>query len=423
MMKAAILGFGKSGNCAYKLLKQMGYEDIDIFDDASGKEYPSVETYVDIYDKTVVSPGIDVKKHSNIPAKITSEAELAFEAMNEEAKIIAITGTNGKSTTTHLTAQILNNAGVKTVACGNIGFPFGEAVSDKNIKVFALELSSFQIDLLKRFKAEAACVINVTQDHLDRYGSMEAYYAAKLKLLKFIDEDGLFFAGKDPIIEKAAENYKFISKFIDKNLSVFPKLKGKILDFGSFGVDTFYFNLYGRHNMINLAFALGLASRIVPFEGDVTEYIKGLSGMPHRTETVGIYDGVTYINDSKGTNVDSVITALESAVKPTYLLIGGRDKKSDYTALAPLINKNVSRLIYFGEAAGLIKGQLKGLINAEEESFNSLEEAVKYSAQTAEKGATVLLSPACTSFDEFKSYEDRGEKFALYVKKYAGGEK
>lgn len=423
MMKAAILGFGKSGNCAYKLLKQMGYKDIDIFDDASGKEYPSVETYVDIYDKTVVSPGIDVKKHSNIPAKITSEAELAFEAMSEDAKIIAITGTNGKSTTTHLTAQILNNAGVKTVACGNIGFTFGEAVEDKTVKVFALELSSFQIDLLERFKAEAACVINVTQDHLDRYGSMEAYYAAKLKLLKFIDEDGLFFAGKDPIIEKAVENYKFISKFIDKNLSVFPKLKGKILDFGPFSVDTFYFNLYGHHNIINLAFALGLASRIVPFEGDVTEYIKGLSGMPHRTEQIGIYGGVTYINDSKGTNVDSVITALESAVKPTYLLIGGRDKKSDYTALAPLINKNVSRLIYFGEAAGLIKGQLKGLIEVEEESFNSLEEAVKHSAQTAEKGTTVLLSPACTSFDEFKSYEDRGEKFALYVKKYAGGEK
>lgn len=418
-MKAAVLGFGKSGKSAFKLLKKLGYENIDIFDDGKDSRYPGIDTYKDIYSKTVVSPGVDVNRRPNIPQKITSEAELAFEAMNDDAKIVAVTGTNGKSTTTHLTAQILNNAGVKAVACGNIGFPFGEAVEDQSVKVFVVELSSFQIELLNRFRSEAACVINVTQDHLDRYGTMDNYYEAKLKLLKFITNDGLFFAGVDKKIKTFADNYKFLSKYIDNNLAVYPKLKNKVLDFGSFTVDTFYFNLYGRHNLINLSFALGLASGIAKFEGDVTEYIKDLTGMPHRTALVGIYNGVSYINDSKGTNVDSVVTALESAIKPTYLLIGGRDKKSDYTTLAPLINKSVKRVCYFGEAAGLIKSQLSPIINAEESSFEHLEEAVKFCTETAEEGATVLLSPACTSFDEFENYEDRGDKFAAFVKKYA----
>lgn len=418
-MKVAILGFGKSGKSAYKLLKKLGYDNIDIFDDGKDNDYPSIDKYEDVYDKTIVSPGVDRNKRANIPEVITSEAELAFEAMRDDAKIITVTGTNGKSTTTHLTAQILNKAGIKAVACGNIGFPFGEAVEDKSVEVFVVELSSFQIELLNRFRTKAACVINVTQDHLDRYGTMDNYYAAKLKLLKFIPNDGLFVAGVDKKVKNAADNYKFMSKYIDKNMGVFPKLDNKILDFGSFSVDTFYFNLYGHHNLINLSFSLALASGVTDFEGDVTKYIKGLTGMPHRTELVGIYNGVSYINDSKGTNVDSVVTALESAIKPTYLLIGGRDKKSDYTALAPLINKSVSRVCYFGEAAGLIKSQLSPIIEAEESGFSHMEEAVKFCAETAEEGATVLLSPACTSFDEFQNYEDRGEKFAAFVKKYA----
>lgn len=419
-MKAAILGFGKSGKSAYKLLKSLGYGEIDIFDDGDDNEYRPINEYSDIYDKTVVSPGINRARYAKIPLKITSEIELAYDAMVDDVKIVAITGTNGKSTTTHLTAQILNKAGFKAKACGNIGLPFGEAVEDKSIEVFVVELSSFQIELLNRFTAQSACIINVTQDHLDRYGNMAAYYEAKLKLLKFIPKDGLFLAGVDKIVKKSGENYKFQSKYIDKNLAVFPKLINKTLDLGSFKVDTSYFNLYGRHNLINLSFALGLASGIANFEGDVTKYIKGLTGMPHRTELVGHFKGVAWINDSKGTNVDSVATALESAIKPTYLLIGGRDKKSDYTSLAPLINKSVTNICYFGEAAELIKGQLSPLIKVKETSFSGLEDAVKYCAEAAEEGATVLLSPACTSFDEFKNYEDRGEKFASFVKKYAG---
>ena len=142
--------------------------------------------------------------------------------------------------------------------------------------------------------------------------------------------------------------------------------------------------------------------------------------MAHRTELIGKYNGVTWINDSKATNVDSVLTAIKSVEKPSYLLLGGRDKKSDYRVLKDLINKNITNVIYFGEARNIISNQLSPLIDANEETFTTLADAVKYCCLNAEKGSTVILSPACTSFDEFKSYEDRGEKFALYVKNILG---
>ena len=211
-MKAAIIGYGKSGAAAENLLKLKGINDIDIFDDkaiiniltekhdiyeiinniiihsynAINRNITYTDRYDNISDMVVVSPGIDLKKYPNISGNITSEIELAYEVMDKNAKIIAITGTNGKSTTTHLTAQILNSAGIKAAACGNIGYPFAKAVLDKDIKVFVIELSSFQIELLKNFSAVSGCIINVTQDHLDRYGTMEKYYEAKLMLLNFI---------------------------------------------------------------------------------------------------------------------------------------------------------------------------------------------------------------------------------------------
>ena len=163
-MKAAIIGYGKSGAAAEKLLRLKGFENIDIFDDKA-EQYADIAEYKNEYDLTCVSPGIDLNKYTNIKGNITSEIELAYEKMNKNAKIIAITGTNGKSTTTHLTAQIINNAGKKAVACGNIGYPYGMAVLEQDADVYVIELSSFQIELLKNFNAVSGCIINVTQDH------------------------------------------------------------------------------------------------------------------------------------------------------------------------------------------------------------------------------------------------------------------
>ena len=422
-MKAAIIGYGKSGAAASRLLKLKGYEKIEIFDDKN-ENYKNISEYKDEYDEVVVSPGIDLNKYKNISGNITSEIELAYNYMDKNAKIIGITGTNGKSTTTFLTAQILNNAGVKACACGNIGYPFGEAVLDKaDTEVYVIELSSFQIELLKRFKAVAGCIINVTQDHLDRYGTMDKYYEAKLLLLNFIDKKGLFVTNTDTVIVNKAILYDFQARYIDDNFKSFPKLNGNILDFGKFNVDLSKYKLFGKHNITNLSFALTMADKVCDFKDDVTNLIENLTSMPHRTELVAEINGVRWINDSKATNVDSVYTALVSMKKPAILLIGGRDKKSDYRPLADLINQNISKICYFGEAADLIKSQLSSLLKGvEEESYKSLKECVKDLAGK-EKDITILLSPACTSFDEFKSYEDRGYKFKDYILEYTNGGK
>lgn len=422
-MKAAIIGYGKSGAAASRLLKLKGYKEIEIFDDKN-ENYKNISEYKDEYDEVVVSPGIDLNKYKNISGNITSEIELAYNHMDKNAKIIGITGTNGKSTTTFLTAQILNNAGVKACACGNIGYPFGEAVLDKaDTEVYVIELSSFQIELLKRFKAVAGCIINVTQDHLDRYGTMDKYYEAKLLLLNFIDKKGLFVTNTDTVIVNKAILYDFQARYIDDNFKSFPKLNGNILDFGKFNVDLSKYKLFGKHNITNLSFALTMADKVCDFKDDVTNLIENLTSMPHRTELVAEINGVRWINDSKATNVDSVYTALVSMKKPAILLIGGRDKKSDYKPLADLINQNISKICYFGEAADLIKSQLSPLLEGvEEESYKSLKECVKDLAEK-EKEITILLSPACTSFDEFKSYEDRGYKFKDYILEYTNGGK
>ena len=420
-MKAAIIGYGKSGAAASRLLKLKGYEEIEIFDDKN-ENYKNISEYKNEYDEVVVSPGIDLSKYKNICGNITSEVELAYNQMDKNAKIIAITGTNGKSTTTFLTAQILNNAGVKACACGNIGYPFGDAVLEKkDTEVFVIELSSFQIELLKRFKAVAGCIINVTQDHLDRYGSMDKYYEAKLLLLNFIEKKGLFVTNTDTKIVNKAILYDFQARYIDDSFKSYPKLNNNILDFGKYIVDLSKYKLFGKHNITNLSFALTMADKVCSFEGDITNLIENLTSMPHRTELVAEINGVKWINDSKATNVDSVYTALISMKKPAILLIGGRDKKSDYTPLADLINKNISKICYFGEAADLIKGQLSPLLQGVlEESYSSLKECVNALAKR-EKDITVLLSPACTSFDEFKSYEDRGYIFKEYVLEFTGG--
>lgn len=420
-MKAAIIGYGKSGASAEKLLKHKGYDAIDIFDDGNNS-YKSINEFENTYDIVVVSPGIDRRKHKNLPEVVTSEIELAYEIMDKNSKVIGITGTNGKSTVTHLTAQIFNNVGYNASACGNIGYPFGEAVLSGKYDTYVIELSSFQIELLKRIKLDAGCIINVTPDHMDRYDSMDEYYNAKNLIMNFIDKDGLFVTNTDTKIINEAILKKFKSVFVEDKLTGYPKLQGSTLQFKEFNVNLQEYTLFGFHNVINLAFSLLLVDSICHFEGDRSDIVSGLSGMSHRSELVADIKGVKWINDSKATNVDSVITALKSLYKPSILLLGGRDKNSDYKPLIPYILNHVSEVCYFGEAGPIIREQIeKELSNVKQTSYKTLEECVKRIATNVEQGYTVLLSPACASFDEFKSFEDRGEKFASYIEKYVEG--
>ena len=414
--KAAIIGYGKSGVGAERILRLRGYEQPDLYDDAKPGCKPLAE-YKDIYDVTVVSPGIPFSRLQEKPSKYISEIELAYSWMPADSKIVGVTGTNGKSTVTHLTAQILNNAGYKAVACGNIGYTFADAVADADEPViFVVELSSFQIELLQDFTMQGAAVTNITPDHLDRYATMEDYTDAKLLALDFIDPDGTLIAGHDVRIINRALRALYKVKYIDSEYKAWPKLFEHIMNFGNFYVDTREFKLFGAHNLLNLAFALSLADVAAPMESDQTQFICDLTGMPHRTEIVPVYGDVKWINDSKATNVDSALTALKSCGKPTIVLLGGRDKKGDFSQLVNELIRCASTVCLFGEAAPVIRSQLADKLDCPVVSFPVLRDAVEEAAKLAGPGATVILSPGCASYDEFLNYEERGRKFAEYVK-------
>ncbi|MCA1933786.1 MAG: UDP-N-acetylmuramoyl-L-alanine--D-glutamate ligase [Calditerrivibrio sp.] len=407
-MKVAILGYGKSGKAAEKLLKLKNISLIDIFDD-------KIEGFRDIkeidcdYDLFVVSPGIDLKKIDLPKSKITSELELAMENIKDK-KILGITGTNGKSTITFLTSQILNNAGFKASYCGNIGKTLGDTYLEENPDIYVLEMSSFQIDLLNKFNLYSACISNITPDHLDRYGSMEDYIFSKKRIADFVE--GKLF------IEENEWNKYFTScknlVYIDPDLKKYPVFENSMLKFSDFYLDISKFKLFGFHNIVNLAFSMLLANEVADFKGDVTDYIENLQALEHRCEFTVEIDGVRYINDSKGTNVDSTLTALKSSEYPTTLLLGGKDKNGDFTILSDEINKKVTNVICFGAAGEKIFSMLRDRISCNIEKVPTLRDAIDRSMEITKIG-TVLFSPACASFDEFNNFEERGRFFKSYL--------
>jgi UDP-N-acetylmuramoylalanine--D-glutamate ligase len=426
MKHAAIIGYGKSGAAAARILKLQGYDSIDLFDDRK-EGCKLFSEYADNYDMTVISPGVPLNLLPVVPAVYTSEIDLAYSELPVNSKVLGVTGTNGKSTVTHLAAQILNNAGVSAVACGNIGYPFADAVLDKPADVYVVELSSFQIELLKDLRLAGATLINITPDHLDRYASYDEYVAAKLRIIDFIEPDGAFIADPDPLVVNKVLRAPYAVHYVDKELKGWPELQGSKLVFSGNGfyVDTAEFKLFGWHNLINLSFALGLASTVLQDDDkklarNATHVIAGLTGMPHRTETVLVHKGVTWINDSKATNVDSTLIALKGCQQPTIVMLGGKDKNSDYTALVAELDRAASLVIAFGGAADIIMKQLAGKLKCPLVKAAKLRNAVEMAYKEAKENSTVLLSPACASFDEFNNFEERGHRFAEYVKEVCG---
>jgi UDP-N-acetylmuramoylalanine--D-glutamate ligase len=346
-----------------------------------------------------------------------SEIDLAYSWMPADCKVLGVTGTNGKSTVTHLTAQLLNNAGLNAIACGNIGYPYSEAVIDApEGTIFVVELSSFQLETTEKLTLNAAAITNLTPDHLDRYSSLNDYYQAKLRILSMIDYDGMLVAAPDTAIVNRTLNALYSIRYVDDELKAWPKLNNSILMLGKYAVDIAKYKLFGRHNIINLVHALTLASAIAKFEGDVTPLIEDLTGMPHRAELVLHKDGVAWINDSKATNVDSTLVALKSCNHPTIVLLGGRDKKGDFSLLIRELNRCASKVYLFGEAAGIILAQLEDKLKVEIAMAETLQDAVLGIVKEVTAGTTVLLSPGCASFDEFSGFEERGREFARYVK-------
>ena len=339
------------------------------------------------------------------------------------APVAAVTGTNGKTTTTTLLTQMIFRGGRKAVACGNIGTAFADAVFALSAEdVAVLEVSSFQLETIKEFHPAIAAILNVTPDHLDRHGSMQTYVQAKARIF---ENQGV----NDAVLLNVSDKYTPLFTSMAKSrihLFGFPKDgrgEGKP---GCYAAGD-YLELLGRklfkisdlripgpHNVENACAASLAASLMGTSDSAIAQTLEIFEGVEHRLEDAGEIGGVRFVNDSKGTNVDSVVKALESFKRPIVLILGGRDKAGDFTRLIPLIQEKVTRVVAFGECKGKVASQLSGAVTVVE--AGSLEETVKGALAVSEKGGTVLFSPGCASFDMFLNYEDRGRQFKALVK-------
>ena len=338
--------------------------------------------------------------------------------------MICITGSNGKTTTTMLVHHILKNGGVNASLAGNIGQSLARQVVENIIDVYVLELSSFQLDGMYDFKADIAILLNITPDHLDRYDyNMQNYTDSKMRIVQNLTESDYFiYNADDSIITNEIKKIKIKGKllpfsiqqtenmvaYINNNqitINLKPELIMSIHDLA----------LKGKHNTQN-SLASGIASKILQIRNElVRESLSDFKNVEHRLEFVAKVNGIEFINDSKATNVNSTWYALESMENPTVWIVGGVDKGNDYEELLPLVKDNVSAIVCLGEDNEKIKAAFSGVVDTIIET-NSAYKAVKEGYRLAKKDQTVLLSPACASFDLFESYEDRGKQFKNAVR-------
>ena len=436
--KITVLGAVRSGLGAAKLAKAMGaipfVSDISLEQDLEESllilnesgiafEHSGHTEKVSDCDFMITSPGVPSTSPVLVEAKkkgikVISELEFAFWFC--KGAIIGITGTNGKTTTTSLLAHVINQSGRKCFLAGNVGVAFSEVVLDvKEEDYVALEISSFQLDHIECFKPAISMILNITPDHLDRYeNDYNKYKLAKTKIAANQNGSDKFVYNVDDreipitIINDMVEKYQFSTKFK--------------LDKGSYLLDNnFYFNnekvcstsdltIMGEHNFANALAVLNA----VKLNGLSNEEIKkGFStfvAVEHRMEMVRVHNDVEYINDSKATNVDSVWYALRSYDKPIYLILGGKDKGNDYNKIKQLVAARVMKIYAIGSSADQVYNFFNKIVDVEK--LETLEDTVNKARNEAKKNTVVLLSPACASFDMFKSYEHRGKVFKEAVR-------
>lgn len=440
--RMVILGAGESGAGAAILAKAKGF-DVFVSDLSSIK--PKYKEMLDAHgicweegrhseadilnaDEIVKSPGIPdkaplIKKLKEQGTPIISEIE--FAGRYTDSKMICITGSNGKTTTTMLTYHILKEAGVDVGLAGNVGNSLALQVAEDPHAVYVIELSSFQLDNMYDFKADIAVLLNITPDHLDRYNyEMQNYVDAKFRILQNqTKEDAFIFWNDDPIIAReiaerhpAATLYPFagthesdVKGYIDNKQIVIETSKG------TFTMEQDLLALTGTHNLYN-SLASGIAAKVVDIHDEkIRASLSDFTGVEHRLEKVARVRGVDYINDSKATNVNSCWYALQSMTTPVVLILGGTDKGNDYTEIEALVKNKVRALIFLGIDNDKLHAFFDGQVALVEDA-RSMEEAISKAYKLAEKGDTVLLSPCCASFDLFRSYEDRGDQFKVCVR-------
>jgi UDP-N-acetylmuramoylalanine--D-glutamate ligase len=441
--RIVILGGGESGVGAALLAKQQEY-DVFLSDASSLKEVyrnelenagiefeegsHTAEKILNA-DEVVKSPGIPEKNEmvKMIRAKgieIISEIELAYR-FKGNSKIIAITGSNGKTTTTALTFHICKTAGVNCAMVGNIGFSFARQIAMDPKPLYIAEISSFQLDDIKTFRPDVAILTNITEDHLDRYEyKFENYIRSKFRITLNQDEnDHFIYCLDDEITMKYLRQFNIQSKQLPISMKnelpngAFIKDGDMYVrtgaDYTSMSVNDFA--LKGIHNQYNTMAACVAASVMSLRKEKIREAVTTFQSLAHRMEPVATVRGVEFINDSKATNVNSTWFALESMTKPTILILGGVDKGNDYSLITELIKEKVKAIICLGTDNRKIHEAFGNIVNPIVNT-GSASEAVHAAFHFAEKGDVVLLSPACASFDLFKNYEDRGDQFKKEVK-------
>ncbi|MGB5667760.1 MAG: UDP-N-acetylmuramoyl-L-alanine--D-glutamate ligase [Maribacter sp.] len=352
-------------------------------------------------------------------------SEIEFVSKFTDAKIIGITGSNGKTTTTMLTYHILKKDGYNAGMAGNIGDSFAKMVAENDFDFYVLEISSFQLDGIVDFKPNIAIITNITPDHLDRYGyKFENYVASKFRIaMNQTEEDYLIYDADDEVIMEWLEKHPVKSKLMpfsiknQLNHGAFAKNDKIIIKINNETIEmmTSTLALEGKHNLKNTMAAATVAKLVGIRNDTIRESIANFQGAEHRLEKVLKIQHVQYINDSKATNVNATYYALDSMSTPTVWIVGGIDKGNDYKELMPLVREKVKAIICIGMDNSKIFDAFGNVVDLMVETF-AMDEAVKVAYKIAERGDTVLLSPACSSFDLFKNYEDRGNQFKEAIK-------
>ena len=437
-MRLVILGGGESGVGTAILGQQKGY-DVFVSDFGKIKEnYKEVlsingiawedekhtEELILKADVVMKSPGIPekapiVKKLIEKGIPVISEIEFAVQFT--DATTIGITGSNGKTTTTLLTYHLLKEAGLNVGLAGNIGKSFAWQVAENKHDIYVLELSSFQLDGIINYKPHIAIITNISPDHLDRYNyDYNLYIGSKFRITKNQTEaDYLIYDNEDEAIQNWLNNNKIKANKVPFSLITKPENQGAFLEDNNinstinkelFTMPINELALEGKHNIKNAMAATAVAQLLNIRKQTIRESLTNFQGAEHRLEKVLKIQGVQYINDSKATNVNSVFYALDSMTTPTVWIVGGVDKGNDYDELMPLVREKVKAIVCLGVDNTKIINAFNNVVDVMVET-TSMSEAVQLAQRLAEKGDSVLLSPACASFDLFENYEDRGQQF------------
>ncbi|MDR3119295.1 MAG: UDP-N-acetylmuramoyl-L-alanine--D-glutamate ligase [Mediterranea sp.] len=441
MKRIVILGAGESGSGAAVLAKIKGFDTFVSDKSVIKNKYKALMATYDIpweegmhtealilnADEVIKSPGIPndapvVMKLKEQGTPVISEIE--FAGRHTDAKMICITGSNGKTTTTSLTYHIFKSAGLNVGLAGNIGKSLALQVAEDKHDYYIIELSSFQLDNMYKFRADIAVLMNITPDHLDRYDhDMQQYIDAKFRITRNqTPDDAFIFWNDDPIIKQQLDKhgihaslYPFAAVKEDGAIAYVEDRELVINEPIAFNMEQEKLALTGTHNLYN-SLAAGISANLAGIaKENIRKALADFKGVEHRLEKVARVRGIEFINDSKATNVNSCWYALQSMTAKTVLILGGVDKGNDYTEIAGLVREKCRALVFLGTDNAKLHGFFDGF-GLPVADKQSMKDAVYASYRMAEKGDAVLLSPCCASFDLFKNYEDRGSQFKEYVR-------